>query len=101
MLLRDLTGEAFSAFGVSKESGGIHVFALADAATAPLRQNDLIQAVNSDPVRTIAELIHRLASLTPGASVTIDGVRDQSPLHIKIPAPVSLPTPGEAIQTGE
>ncbi|MDX9755150.1 MAG: right-handed parallel beta-helix repeat-containing protein, partial [bacterium] len=65
MLLRDLTGEAFSAFGVSKESGGIQVFALTDAATAPLRQNDLIQGINSDPVRNIAELLHRLASLTP------------------------------------
>lgn len=53
--LRGLQGEAFSAFGVSKEDGGIQIIPLKSRALAirqGLQADDLIQQVNGQKVRT-------------------------------------------------
>jgi len=54
-----LTGEQFSAFGVKREDGGIHLLKVpsdSDAAKAGFIEHDLIQRVNGCPTRTIKDL---------------------------------------------
>lgn len=57
--VRALTGEQFSAFGVKREDGGVHLVRVppaSDAAKEGLMEDDLIQRVNGCPVRTIKDL---------------------------------------------
>lgn len=54
-----LSGEQFSAFGVKREDGGIHLLSVppdSAAAKAGLIEDDLIQRVNGCPVRTLKDL---------------------------------------------
>lgn len=54
-----LTGEQFSAFGVKREDGGVHLVTVplvSPAAQAGLQEDDLIQRVNGCPVRTVKDL---------------------------------------------
>lgn len=54
-----LSGEQFSAFGVKREDGGIHLVAVppdSAAAAEGLMEGDLIQRVNGCPVRTVKDL---------------------------------------------
>ncbi|MEN8126400.1 MAG: PDZ domain-containing protein [Planctomycetota bacterium] len=58
--IRNLSGEEFSAFGVSKEDGGVHLKHVPSdsfADRAGLKTNNLIQAVNGIPVKTTADLL--------------------------------------------
>ncbi len=58
--LRGLEGEEFSAFGVSKEDGGVQIIPLNPRALAMrrgLQADDLIQQINGERVRTAAELL--------------------------------------------
>jgi hypothetical protein len=58
-VVRNLEGEEYSAFGVSKESGGVHLKTVPAAsclAQAGLQTDDLIQGVNGKAVHTVAEL---------------------------------------------
>jgi hypothetical protein len=58
--LRGLQGEEFSAFGVSKEAGGVQIIANDPRALAlrrGLQADDLIQKVNGQPIRTAKELL--------------------------------------------
>jgi len=59
---RNLEGEEFSAFGVSKESGGVQLIEVppgSAAAKCGFQANDLIQDINFQPVKTFAELMRR------------------------------------------
>jgi len=61
-----LQGEEYSAFGVSKEAGGIAVLEIpvgSAAAVARLKVGDLIQSVNGNQVSTIAQLFGVLERL--------------------------------------
>jgi len=54
-----LSGEEFSAFGVSKDAGGVHLVAVppgSGAAKAGFKERDLIQRVNGTAVASIADL---------------------------------------------
>ncbi|MDT8390430.1 MAG: PDZ domain-containing protein [Lentisphaeria bacterium] len=54
-----LTGEQFSAFGIKREDGGIHLVTVppdSAAAKAGLMEHDLIQRVNGCPTRTVKDL---------------------------------------------
>ncbi len=58
--IEDIQGEEYSAFGVARESGGVHLTKVPNgtrAAEAGFRDNDLIQGVNGKPVRNIRELV--------------------------------------------
>lgn len=84
--LRDISGEEFSAFGVSKESGGVMVAAIADpkapAAAGDLRANDLIQALNGKSVRNLKELTEATKKQNKEWQVGI--IRNQQPATLKI-----------------
>jgi hypothetical protein len=77
--VRDLAGEEFSAYGVSKESGGIVLKQI--PSTSPLNRGglkaeDLIQAVSGKPVRNIEEL-RRAVDAAAGEPLTLGFVRAQ------------------------
>ena len=77
--VKSLSGEEFSAFGVSKEDGGIHltqVPAGSFAAGAGLKTNDLVQAINDKPVTTISGLA-KATDRAEGKPLKIRYVRGQ------------------------
>ena len=60
-----LTGEEFSAFGASKEDGGVAVSEIPEdssAAAAGLQNGDLIQGANEQPVRDVEDLMAILSA---------------------------------------
>jgi hypothetical protein len=62
--LADLQGDAFSAYGVAKEDGGIALSEVPDGCEAKrvgFKHQDLIQSVSGKPVKTIADLVTALA----------------------------------------
>lgn len=72
-----LTGEQFSAFGVKREDGGIHLVAVppdSAAADQGLQEDDLIQRVNGTPTRTIKDLRQSVRN-APGDTLRIRLVR--------------------------
>ncbi len=57
--VKAISGEEFSAFGVRKEDGGIHLIAVpvkSPAAKAGFKPGDLVQSINGQAVKTIADL---------------------------------------------
>jgi hypothetical protein len=84
--LGELAGEEFSAFGVSRESGGVHLVKVepgSPAAAAGLRDHDLIQGVNGSPVKSIADLAAAVQSAA-GKPLTLSFVRDQQTLSLTV-----------------
>jgi hypothetical protein len=83
--VRDIEGEEYSAFGVSKEFGGVQLLEVpagSAAAKCGFQANDLVQGVNFQPVRTFAELLQRQnqASETLGVSI----VRGQQTRNLRV-----------------
>jgi len=77
--LHSLGGEEFSAFGVSKEDGGVQlkqVPAESRAAACGLQEDDLIQKLNGLPVRNTDDLFDALGKLS-GKNLTATLVRNQ------------------------
>jgi hypothetical protein len=75
--VKGLSGEEYSAFGVGKEEGGVHLIhvpAETLAANAGFRTNDLIQTVNGQSIKTVADL-QRATDLAGGKALTIGYVR--------------------------
>jgi len=75
-----LSGEAFSAFGVSKEQGGVHLLKVpagSFAAQAGFNKGDLIQSINGQATKTIATL-HRASDQAQGKALSISYVRSQA-----------------------
>jgi hypothetical protein len=86
--IRELQGEEFSAFGVSKDAAGVHVSdvpADSPAAAAGLRTDDLIQSVNGQPVRRVADLL-RLRDAAAGQPLRLEIVRAQESRPLQIDA---------------
>ncbi|MBT5017907.1 MAG: PDZ domain-containing protein, partial [Planctomicrobium sp.] len=87
--LADLTGDAFSAYGVSKEEGGIVLTDIPEASTAAkfgLKGRDLIQAVNGEPVTNI-DRFFKVLSRVKSASVMFKVVRNQESMKLTIELP--------------
>jgi hypothetical protein len=84
--VRNIAGDEFSAFGVTKESGGVHLKSVpsnSDAAANGFKSNDLIQSLNNQPVKKVADLL-RLQNAAAGKRLEIRFVRDQSPNLIAV-----------------
>jgi len=78
-VVRDIGGEEYSAFGVSQESGGVHLKSVpADSplAQAGLRTGDLIQGVNRQAVRSVPDLL-RAVQAAQGQPLKLKFERDQ------------------------
>ena len=77
--VRNLSGEEYSAFGVSKEDGGIFLVdvpAGSFAGRVGLKKNDLIQAINDEPVKTTADLV-KATGRAEGKPLEVRYVRGQ------------------------
>lgn len=96
--LVNLRGEAYSAYGVSKEDGGV---ALEDvpknsaAARLGLRKNDLLQKVNGHRVADKSEFLRRIAQ-TGDAPLNLSGLRDQQTVQFR-----SVESPYVQVQTAQ
>lgn len=85
-IIRNISGDEFSAFGVTKDSGGVHLKSVPDdsaAAANGFKSNDLIQSLNDQPVKTVADLL-RLQNAAAGKRLEIRLVRAQTPNLISV-----------------
>ena len=76
MVLRPLEGEEFSAFGVSREQGGLAITRLNPKLPSSFEVNDVIQAVNNQPVRD-AKTFQKLIAQLGGKRADVSFVRSQ------------------------
>jgi len=84
--VRELDGEEFSAFGVSKDAGGVHLAEVPDgseAAACGLKTNDLIQSLDAQPVKRLADL-YRIRDAAAGRPLTVGLVRGQGPQTVHV-----------------
>ena len=84
--LQALAGEAFSAYGVSKEAGGVVLHAVptnSEAAQRGLKEGDVVQQVNGQPVRSSEALLQATAR-AGSKPLTLQIVRDQQAMEIVI-----------------
>ncbi|WP_238388802.1 PDZ domain-containing protein [Roseimaritima ulvae] len=82
--LKDLKGEEFSAFGVSKEAGGMALVDVPSASAAEkagLQVGDLIQGIGRAPVSNVEQLF-RVVARNNSDSVKLKVVRNQKPMEI-------------------
>ena len=85
-IVRDISGEEFSAFGVARDSGGVHlktVPSASEAANHGFKSNDLIQSLNDQPVKTVADLL-RLQNAAAGERLEIRFMRAQAPNRVSV-----------------
>lgn len=85
-LLHGLRGEEFSAFGVSKEDGGVQlakVPASSAAAKAGLQENDLVQGINGKKISGIQDLFAAL-NAAGDAALKLAIIRNQKPLALAV-----------------
>jgi hypothetical protein len=83
--VRDIEGDEFSAFSVSKDSGGVQLLEVpagSAAARSGFQANDLIQGINSTPVKTFAELMRRQNPSSEALNVRI--VRAQQTRDLRV-----------------
>lgn len=86
--VKSLQGEEFSAFGVSKEDGGValsQVGESTDAAKAGLLDGDLIQGVNDTKIKSVDDLRKAYSSLD-AKPYKLKLFRNQQSIEVKIPA---------------
>ena len=87
-LLQDLKGEEFSAFGASKDEGGIALEKVAEgsaAAKGGLLVGDLIQGVNGKPVSNIKQFLQAIRkSADKPSALTLKVLRNQQPSEVSI-----------------
>ncbi|MBK1825534.1 PDZ domain-containing protein [Haloferula rosea] len=84
--LGELSGVEFSAYGVSKEDGGVALTKVpADSAAAKegLKSGDLIQGVNGKAVKNIAQLLRAL-SAEKSKTLELKVVRDQKATELTV-----------------
>jgi Right handed beta helix region/PDZ domain len=87
--IRGLQGEEFSAFGVSKEDGGVQLARVpeaSDAFRAGLQDNDLIQQVNGMRVSNTDQFFAALKKVGE-VPVKLHIIRNQKPMEIHLKKP--------------
>ncbi|MDF7800404.1 right-handed parallel beta-helix repeat-containing protein [Pontiellaceae bacterium B1224] len=83
-VLKDLEGEEFSAFGVSKDEGGVVLEKVPQhsvASKAGLKSGDLIQGVNGKSVKNTDQLFQ---ALEEGGPVKLKVVRNQQLIEVQV-----------------
>jgi uncharacterized Zn-binding protein involved in type VI secretion len=76
--IKDMEGEEYSAYGVTKESGGVEILG---GGNAVLQKGDLIQSLNGRPVKKSTDLEN--SALTHPTALGI--IRDQQPRQAILP----------------
>jgi hypothetical protein len=84
--LEELHGDAFSAFGVSKDDGGIAVMKVSvnsEATRVGLQDKDVIQKVNGEAVPRVPAFVKALSGVGPGP-LQLKVVRGQQAMELRI-----------------
>ncbi|MDP9013876.1 MAG: trypsin-like peptidase domain-containing protein, partial [Pseudomonadota bacterium] len=83
---QDLSPEQSTQLGISPDGGVtvVNILVKSPAFEAGVRPGDLITGLNGDPVRSAQDLVSRLAALSPGASVELDGRHGGRPFKVKL-----------------
>jgi serine protease DegS len=63
------------------------------ADAAGIQPDDLITALNGEPVRSSQELVSRLAAIKPGTEVTLEGRRGRRDFKLKLKVVERTPHP--------
>ena len=74
LILKELEGEEFSAYGVSRDNGGLQVL---DGSYAGIEKRDLIVAINHTPVKVWANLLEG-EKAAAGKSLKLEIIRNQT-----------------------
>ena len=90
----ELTPELAQTFGVKADQGVIVTGVLnsGPAGAAGLRPGDVITQVGGEPVRTVSELLTRIAALTPGQPVAFTLLRGGETVQAQV-TPAQRPAP--------
>ncbi len=91
--LRDLSKDEYSAYGVTRESGGVAVVVLPDdsvAAQDGFQSGDLIQSLNNRPLRTIRNLEKALGT-SGNPPFNFGVIRQQRPARVVVTSGVEPP----------
>jgi len=90
----ELTPELGQTFGIRAQTGVIVTGVLnsGPAAAAGIRPGDVITQIDGQPVRSAAELLTRIAALTPGQSAPFELERGGKPLQASV-TPAQRPRP--------
>lgn len=86
-VIRSIQGEEFSAFGVSKEDGGVQLARVpekSDATRAGLQDNDLVQQVNGTKVSNTDQFFAALEKAA-AAPIKLRIIRNQQAVDITLP----------------
>ena len=86
--VKSLTGEDYSAFGVTKEDGGVALSEVrdsSDAAKAGLQEGDLIQGMNGTKIKTVGDLLNTYCRADDGV-LRIKVIRDQKAIEVQVVA---------------
>ena len=84
--LQELDGEAFSAYGIAKDEGGVAIIEVpkgSAAARAGLKTGDLVQQVNGQRASRIRPML-RLTAQKGAGPLTLKIVRDQTPMTLTL-----------------
>lgn len=86
MALQTLEGDAFSAFGVSREEGGVQLIQISkrsEAAKKGFLPDDLVQNINGRSVRTVEDLLAEVAK-AGSETLRVRIIRNQQPMEIVV-----------------
>jgi S1-C subfamily serine protease len=84
--LQELGGEAFSAYGIAKDAGGVELIEVpkgSSAARAGLKSGDLLLQINGISVSKIGQ-VRRLTEQLDTHQLTLKIVRDMAPLMLTL-----------------
>ena len=83
MNLRPLKGEEFSAFGVTRQDGGLSITSIPKNTQTPFEPNDVIQKLNSETIRDSSTL-NEILALARDQPLTVQLVRKQRKQIVKL-----------------
>lgn len=90
--IHSLSGDEFSAYGVTEKEGGVAVLELPatwKSSAVSLIEGDLIQGVNGQSVSNVSQFLKALSSV-PSSVLTLKVIRNQQPLELTLTLPYSV-----------
>jgi serine protease DegS len=83
---QDLSDEQATQLGIAAGGGVtvVNILVKSPAFEAGVRPGDLITALGHEPVRSAQDLVSRVAALTPGARVELEGRHGRQPYTVKL-----------------
>jgi serine protease Do len=98
VVIQEVNKDLAESFGLEKPAGALVAQVLEDgpAAKGGLQVGDVILSLDGKPIEMSADLPHLVGALKPGASITLDVVRDGARKNLKLSIG-ALPEDGDAV----